>query len=122
MLPQALIVCNVYVAMGHSQHADLLLRLLSNAQQGQSHSLHAVNALEMIAIVHAYADGPYDQSSFHMTGQPNPVVAVAFELKREPPKVSWQLHHVMNKKTMPLVIPLLELLITWWSCHSKKKV
>jgi pimeloyl-ACP methyl ester carboxylesterase len=81
MLPQPLIVCNVYVLMGHSYHADLLLRLLSNAQ-GQCHSLHAVDASEKIAIGHAYADGPYNQSSFHLAGQLHPVVAVASELEK----------------------------------------
>ena len=30
--PQPLIACNVYVSAGRPQHADLLLRLLSNAQ------------------------------------------------------------------------------------------
>jgi hypothetical protein len=57
--PQPLVVCSVYASMGWLQHADLLLRLFSNAQ-GQCHSLHAVDASEKIAIVHAYADGPYD--------------------------------------------------------------
>jgi hypothetical protein len=54
---------------------------LSNAQ-GQCHSLNAVDASEKIAIVHAYADGPYNQSSFHLAGQSNPVVAVASELEK----------------------------------------
>jgi glutamate formiminotransferase len=70
------------VSAGRSQHADLLLRLLSNAQ-GQCHSLRAVDDSEKIAVVvHAYADGPYDRSSFHFAGQPDPVVAVASELAK----------------------------------------
>lgn len=79
--PQPLVACNVYVSAGRPQHADLLLRLLSNAQ-GQCHSLRAVNATEKIVVVHAYADGPYDRSSFHLAGQPDPVVAVASELAK----------------------------------------
>jgi hypothetical protein len=54
---------------------------LSNAQ-GQCRSLCTVDASEEIAIVHAYADGPYNQSSFHLTGQPNHVAAVASELEK----------------------------------------
>ena len=35
---------------------------------------------EKIAIVHAYADGPYDRSSFHLAGSPGAVVDVASAL------------------------------------------
>jgi len=36
MSPQPLVACNVYVSSGRPQHADLLLRLLSNAQVSES--------------------------------------------------------------------------------------
>jgi len=58
----------------------LSVSLLIILLQGQCHSLRAVDPAEKIVVVHAYADGPYDRSSFHLAGQPSPVVAVASEL------------------------------------------
>lgn len=79
--PQPLVACNVYVSFGRSQHADVLTRLLSHAQ-GQCHSLRAIYPSDQIVVVHAYADPAYNRSSFHLAGQPSPVVAVAAELAK----------------------------------------
>jgi hypothetical protein len=38
--------------------------------------------LEKVAIIHTYADGPYNRSSFHLAEQPNHVVAVVSELEK----------------------------------------
>ena len=71
------VACNIYITAAAS-HASTLLSLLRQAQDNcrdlrrasqhnkrddtkQSHS-------SAVAIVHAYADIPYDRSSFHLAG------------------------------------------------------
>jgi Formiminotransferase domain, N-terminal subdomain len=95
-----LVACNVYVSAGQPHHAPLLLQLLQEAQdhctrlqhQHQHHN-HQDDPLikskkgtmdppddSKICMVHAYADGPYNRSSFHLAGTPSNVAAVASQL------------------------------------------
>jgi hypothetical protein len=82
---QHLVACNIYVSAGRPQYAPLLLTLLQDAQdhcsrlkakQGRDGGIGAAS----IAMVHAYADDPYDRSSFHLAGTPSHVAAVAGNL------------------------------------------
>ena len=83
---QQLVACNIYVSAGRPQHAPLLLSLLQDAQDHCSR-LKAKGGGDgdggddgigdPIVMVHAYADGPYDRSSFHLAGTPSHVAAVA---------------------------------------------
>lgn len=75
------VACNVYVSAGRRQSADLLLRLLERAQ-GQCHNLRAIHPQHQIAVVHAFADGPYDRSSFHLAGGASSVATVATDLAK----------------------------------------
>jgi glutamate formiminotransferase len=81
-----MVACNVYVSAGQPHHAPMLLQLLEEAQdhctrlqqqhQQQQHQPHD----SKICMVHAYADGPYNRSSYHLAGTPSNVAAVASQL------------------------------------------
>jgi hypothetical protein len=72
-----LVACNIYVSAGLPHYAPFLLQLLEDAQQhcrqlrrytSDESSSHSND--HSLAVVHAYADGPYDRSSFHVAGSP----------------------------------------------------
>jgi glutamate formiminotransferase len=77
-----IIACNVYVSAGAPHYADLLTNLLANSQEhcrqikaearsmGTTPLENEVVSEFNIAVVHAFADGPYDRSSFHLAGTP----------------------------------------------------
>ena len=92
-LSRCLVACNVYVSAGANPiHRDLLLSLLKDTQkhcQQQEQSNQAALPRDAssklrkdnnnqflrisgrVMLVHAFADGPYDRSSFHIAGSPN---------------------------------------------------
>jgi glutamate formiminotransferase len=74
-LSKCFVACNVYVSAGLPQHGPFLLQLLDDAQDLCRRSKKSHD--DKIAIVHAFADGPYDRSSFHVAGSPNLVTDVA---------------------------------------------
>ncbi len=98
MPPASLVACNIYITAAASQRATLL-QLLCKAQE-QCHQLrsqsqtdgavvvgseaqHARNKermLSAVGIIHAYADIPYDRSSFHIAGRSDCVSDVAARL------------------------------------------
>lgn len=99
-----LVACNVYVSAGLPQYSDLLLKLLGEAQEhcrtvrvppppsfakGPLNDDNFTNAdgtiepnvdQERVVIVHAFCDGPYNRSSFHIAGSPCLVASVASRL------------------------------------------
>jgi glutamate formiminotransferase len=99
-----LVACNVYVSAGLPQYSNLLLQLLGEAQEhcrttrlspSPSIARWAVKDVilsegnasvddnvdnERVVIVHAFCDGPYDRSSFHIAGSPCLVASVASRL------------------------------------------
>lgn len=78
-----LVACNVYVSAGRRQHSKELLNILRSSQKlCQQLRSNAANSNNSIAIVHAYADGPYDRSSFHIAGGANNVMIVASHLAK----------------------------------------
>lgn len=79
----SIVACNIYVTASAS-HKSTLLRLLKRAQDrcGQLRTQRGcIGKLPApVAIIHAYADVPYDRSSFHLAGWPDCVTDVASEL------------------------------------------
>eukprot|EP00536_Pseudo-nitzschia_multiseries_P018860 jgi/Psemu1/230564/e_gw1.3267.3.1 len=74
---RALVACNIYVsAGGNPLHKDLLLRLLTETQEHCRRSNKfevpkqqgTMKQQEQVVVVHAFRDGPYDRSSFHLAG------------------------------------------------------
>ena len=80
-LAEHLIACNVYISVGRSKYASMLVRLLEDAQT-QCANLRGQAGGKRIVMVHAYADGPYNRSSFHLAGTPYSVASVASRLAR----------------------------------------
>lgn len=84
---RAVVSCNVYVSAGRPHHANLLLSILSQAQEQcrilrqQSKQIlpptRNPKQLSEVAIIHAFTDGPYDRSSFHVAGYADSVAHVA---------------------------------------------
>jgi hypothetical protein len=79
-----MVACNIYVSAGTPHYAPFLLQLLEDAQQhcrqlrhntSDKNSSHSNN--HSLTVVHAYADGPYDRSSFHVAGSPCLVADIA---------------------------------------------
>lgn len=102
MTPAAAIVaCNIYITASVS-HSSILLGLLRRAQdrcrrlrrrqrdrdghrdEGASSSRNGAPSgnerTAPVAMIHAYADAPYDRSSFHLAGRPDCVSDVASRL------------------------------------------
>ena len=104
MTPATIVACNIYITAA-SSHSSKLLSLLRRAQdqcrelrhqhkddfgrscsscvakiENVSSRSSSSNMIAPIAIVHAYADIPYDRSSFHLAGTPECVSAVASNL------------------------------------------
>lgn len=71
-LSNSFVACNIYVSAGRSQHSDVLMKILLNAQK-QCRSMPSTN----VAVAHAFADGPYDRSSFHLAGDADAITEVA---------------------------------------------
>ena len=79
-----IVACNIYITAA-SSHAATLLRLLRTSQddckQLRNSNAHNENQnMASVAIIHAYADIPYDRSSFHLAGMPDCVTSVASKL------------------------------------------
>lgn len=78
---KAIVACNVYVSAGKPKHKELLMDLLEKTQQ---HCLHLNtknnSPKERVVVVHAFSDGPYDRSSFHLAGTPDLVAIVGSSL------------------------------------------
>jgi len=79
-----IVACNIYVSAGRQKHAEPLLNLLQSSQdlcrQIRTRNTEPARLHNRIAIVHAYADGPYDRSSFHLAGHADCVAQVASHL------------------------------------------
>lgn len=79
-LSGCLVACNIYVSAGHSRWAPLLINLLEDAQQECKRLRRSTSqslASAPLALVHAFADGPYDRSSFHVAGSSTLVAQLA---------------------------------------------
>lgn len=79
--------CNVYIsAGGHPNHRDMLLRLLGETQELCRRANKDVDNADSkvldrrVVVVHAFRDGPYDRSSFHLAGSPDMVADVGSSL------------------------------------------
>mmetsp|Transcript_20343 Transcript_20343/g.33199 ORF Transcript_20343/g.33199 Transcript_20343/m.33199 type:complete len:407 (+) Transcript_20343:75-1295(+) len=98
MTPAAVVACNIYITAA-SSHSSTLLSLLRRAQDHCQQLRHQQNnghnkdttarndafagnqrIMAPVAIIHAYADIPYDRSSFHLAGRPDFVSDVASRL------------------------------------------
>ena len=86
---RAIVACNIYVSAGGSLlHRDLLLRLLTETQEhcrrSNKNETHrqstTMKEQQRVAVVHAFRDGPYDRSSFHLAGSPALVADVGSSL------------------------------------------
>lgn len=88
---RSLVACNIYVsAGGNPKHRDMLLRLLGETQElcrlanknetenksGRRSATLLEQKQQRVVVVHAFRDGPYDRSSFHLAGSPNLVADV----------------------------------------------
>jgi len=78
---RALIACNVYVSAGKISHRALLLDLLEKTQE-HCLCLNMKNnsPKQRVVVVHAFSDGPYDRSSFHIAGMSDLVSIVGSAL------------------------------------------
>lgn len=85
---RSFVACNVYVSAGRARYADALLSLLRRTQD-QCRALRREAAgddgdggwsLSEVAVVHAFSDGPYDRSSFHLAGRVDAVASTASSL------------------------------------------
>eukprot|EP00531_Pseudo-nitzschia_arenysensis_P015428 CAMPEP_0116131152 /NCGR_PEP_ID=MMETSP0329-20121206/8854_1 /TAXON_ID=697910 /ORGANISM="Pseudo-nitzschia arenysensis, Strain B593" /LENGTH=353 /DNA_ID=CAMNT_0003625565 /DNA_START=177 /DNA_END=1234 /DNA_ORIENTATION=+ len=83
------VACNVYIsAGGHANHRDMLLGLLGETQElcrrannnKNVESAESDASNERVVVVHAFRDGPYDRSSFHLAGSPDMVADVGSSL------------------------------------------
>mmetsp|Transcript_27424 Transcript_27424/g.80662 ORF Transcript_27424/g.80662 Transcript_27424/m.80662 type:complete len:380 (-) Transcript_27424:294-1433(-) len=86
-----LVACNVYVSAGRPRHRRILLDILSRSQERcrylrlkgkermnspKAEAAASIHTNEVV-LVHAFADGPYDRSSFHLAGRSESVADVA---------------------------------------------
>ena len=72
------VACNIYVSAGRPARSAVLLDVLSKAQ-ARCRVLSAAQR-EKVALVHAFADPPYDRSSFHLAGSSDLVTDVASQI------------------------------------------
>jgi hypothetical protein len=100
---RSLVACNVYIsAGGHPNHRDMLMGLLGETQElchlannnsgngngnnnGNNNNNNNNNGQpkasdRRVVVVHAFRDGPYDRSSFHLAGSPDLVADVGSSL------------------------------------------
>ena len=75
----AYVACNIYVSAGRPARSAVLLDVLSKAQ-ARCRVLGRQDEGEKVALVHAFADAPYDRSSFHLTGSSEFVTDVASQI------------------------------------------
>jgi glutamate formiminotransferase len=86
-----LVACNVYISAGLPKYANLLTNLLEQTQDhcfqlrkearnGQDPKTAAALYSSNVVVVHAFCDGPYNRSSFHIAGSPHLVVDAASSL------------------------------------------
>lgn len=71
-----LVGCNIYISAGKPTFAPVLLKLLEDAQR-ECTRLRSISQSSSLVVVHAYADAPYDRSSFHIAGSPTLVASLA---------------------------------------------
>jgi glutamate formiminotransferase len=90
-----LVACNVYISAGESKYVDFLTTLLKHTQD-HCHQIMTDRRTDVslvedalsgssistatVVVVHAFSDGPYNRSSFHVAGMPNLVVAAVSSL------------------------------------------
>lgn len=90
-MTRSLVACNVYVsAGGHPNHRELLVGLLGETQElcrrANRNKTKTVTPQptqhehERVVVVHAFRDGPYDRTSFHLAGAPDLVADVGSSL------------------------------------------
>lgn len=75
----AYVACNIYVSAGRPARSAVLLDALSKAQ-ARCRVLRQDEGGQKVALVHAFADAPYDRSSFHLAGSSNLVSDVASQI------------------------------------------
>jgi len=89
-----LVACNIYISAGRNpRHQDMLLCLLGETQEecrlvNSRENSHRNNMSSRwpatldrrVTLVHAFRDGPYDRSSFHLAGSPDLVAEVGSSL------------------------------------------
>ena len=86
MSTKSIVACNIYITAS-SLHTSTLLHLLRNAQERcgllrRQNYDSVTKSTGPVGIIHAYADIPYDRSSFHLAGCSQCVSEVASELIR----------------------------------------
>ncbi|KAL3811521.1 hypothetical protein ACHAXA_010297 [Cyclostephanos tholiformis] len=85
MSTKSIVACNIYITAS-ALHRTTLLRLLRSAQERcgqlrrQNNYGWVSKVTAPVGIIHAYADIPYDRSSFHLAGCSDCVSKVASEL------------------------------------------
>ena len=75
----AYVACNIYVSAGRPARSAVLLDALSKAQ-ARCHVLRQDGGGQKVALIHAFADAPYDRSSFHLAGSSELVSDVASQI------------------------------------------
>ena len=104
----ATVACNVYVTAAASHHSSTLLNLLNRTQcycqeirhTAMGTALTGSKKLAPVAVIHAYADIPYDRSSFHLAGRPDCVADVVGRLIRNAlNEIDLDCNNINNNKT-----------------------
>lgn len=75
----AYVACNIYVSAGRPARSTVLLDALSKAQ-ARCRVLRQDEGGQKVALIHAFADAPYDRSSFHLAGSSELVSDVASQI------------------------------------------
>eukprot|EP00980_Cylindrotheca_fusiformis_P027806 scaffold22560_cov135-Cylindrotheca_fusiformis.AAC.17 len=76
MLPNCFVACNIYISAGLKNYRAVLVNLLEDAQKLCAQASNKEKE-QYATIVHAFTDPSYDRSSFHISGSPLAVTAVA---------------------------------------------
>ena len=76
--PAAYVACNIYVSAGRPARSAVLFDALSKAQE-RCRVLRQGEGGK-VALIHAFADAPYDRSSFHLAGSSELVSDVASQI------------------------------------------
>ena len=99
---RSFVACNIYIsAGGHPNHRDMLVGLLgetqelchlannnnnnndnnnNNSNNNNNDKAEPKASDRRVVVVHAFRDGPYDRSSFHLAGSPDLVADVGSSL------------------------------------------
>lgn len=79
-----IVACNIYITAASSHASSLLSAMMvsqDHCRQLRNSNAHNENQnMASVAIIHAYADIPYDRSSFHLAGMSDCVTSVASKL------------------------------------------